>query len=75
MTIGFGNGNFYQLYKHDNDRFNELFLSLLSCDKKANAIELHTLNEEQINILLDINKDILKDFDYISLHSPDVYNG
>ena len=72
MTIGFSNGDFYRLYSNDNERFSNRYINLYKVNNKANAIELHCLNEKCLDYLLNENNIDFSSFKYVSLHAPDL---
>ncbi len=74
MIIGFSNGVFNKKFQDKLDRYNkDVFLAPLQ-DNKFKAIELHCLNEEMIDLLVEkINEDKYNNFEYISLHISNLF--
>ena len=70
MHIGFNNGVFYRLYKHSTDRFSEHYMDIFKAKGETNAMELHCINEEEIDHLINTDIIDLSTFTYISLHAP-----
>ncbi len=75
MRIGFWNGDFWRFHESVNDRFVDTCIEDCRGKWLANAIELHCLNEENIDYLLTNDKLDLLGFDFVSLHSPDLAYG
>lgn len=72
MTIGFSNGSFYRIEIDPRDRFTQEYINRLRAKGEANAIELHCINEEAINVLIEDKDTSLSGFEFISLHTPSV---
>ena len=73
MTIGFSNGDFYKLFSKETQRFSKKYIKYYASDKLANAIELNCYNETLIDFLLYSKNIDLRNFNFISLHAPDLY--
>lgn len=71
MTIGFGNGDFWQLYANDLERFEDGVLQRF-IDAGARAIELHCCNIDAVDHLLTHVCNAIHKFDFVSLHAPDL---
>lgn len=70
MIIGFGNGDFCRLYIDELERYSDLYTNLFKANNKTNALEIHCLNEDHMDYLINSNLD-LSYFKYLSLHAPD----
>lgn len=70
MKIGFCNGDYHRVFSDPNERFFEKYLNLYTAQGKAEAIELHCINEEMIEYLLNREDLDLSPFSFISLHTP-----
>jgi hypothetical protein len=71
MQIGFGNGNFWRLNRDDFERFDERLIQIF-LDAKSRALELHCRSAETLQFLLEKNIPIIKKFDHVSMHMPDL---
>jgi endonuclease IV len=70
MYIGFNNGIFYRLYKQSNDRFTADYINTFQANGKTNNLELHCINQEEIDYLIDTDNIDLSNFSHLSLHAP-----
>lgn len=71
MIIGFGNGNFWRMETEKHERFGDEALRRF-LNIPTNAIELHCLDVEAIDYLLKNKSRIIEDFDFVSMHTPDL---
>ncbi len=71
MLIGFSDGVFNKLFIDDTDRYKYSYLNKYF----FNAIELHAVNEEIMNFIINnLDANLYLKFKYISLHAPSFYN-
>lgn len=71
MIIGFSSGDFHKLCSDFKERLSHNFIDNFKANNKANAIEIHCKNNEQINNLIEENFDLTY-FEYISIHMPKI---
>lgn len=70
MIIWFSIWDYFPLFINQIDRFDNKFMDLYKSNK-TNAIELNIHNEELINYLINYDLE-LSQFEFISLHAPDL---
>lgn len=72
MILGFSNGDFWKLHEFELERFEHKYLKFL-LNQGTNAVELNCRNLESLNFLLENDIKILDEFDFVSMHAPDIF--
>jgi hypothetical protein len=70
MIIWFSSWNLYRLETNKYQRFENEHINHFKVDK-SNALEIHCLDEDMIDFIIN-NKIDLSEFNYISIHSPNL---
>ncbi len=69
MNIGFGNGDFWRLNSFTNERFDEGFMKNFMMPG-VNTLELHCINEETLDYILEYRLRFATNIKSVSLHAP-----